>query len=219
MKKQTLVWFVILVCLVALSCNNSANKTDSSDSSTTLNRDRPADTSTNMPADTSNHRMDSTGVKNDTARGTSSNKPLNKKTTDFIVKATQGGMMEVQMGQLAQQNASNERVKNFGAMMVQDHSTANKDLEGLAGATNMSVPTALTKEAEHHMKDLASKKGKDFDKAYMKMMLDDHKKDIAEFKKAASSLPDEQFKNFAAKTLPTLQKHLDSAIAISKMKM
>ena len=59
------------------------------------------------------------------------------------------------------------------------------------------------------------KKGKDFDKAYVNMMVDDHKKDIAEFRKCADNCSDSTIKNFAATTLPVLEKHLDSIQAIA----
>ena len=50
----------------------------------------------------------------------------------FAVKAGSGGMMEVELGKLAQQNAQSQRVKNFGSMMIRDHSKANKELMTIA---------------------------------------------------------------------------------------
>ncbi len=62
------------------------------------------------------------------------------------------------------------------------------------------------------------KKGKAFDKAYVDMMLDDHKKDIAEFRKCADNCSDSTIKSFASTTLPVLEKHLDSIQAIAAIK-
>jgi putative membrane protein len=63
---------------------------------------------------------------------------------------------------------------------------------------------------------LKSKTGAAFDKAYMNMMVADHKKDIAEYKKASTGLSVPAYRDFAGKTLPTLQKHLDSAQVVNK---
>ncbi len=71
-------------------------------------------------------------------------------------------------------------------------------------------------EAQKSMDMLSKKSGKDFDMDYMNMMVKDHKKDIGEYQKASGSLSDATFKNFATTTLPVLQKHLDSAMAITK---
>ena len=62
------------------------------------------------------------------------------------------------------------------------------------------------------------KKGKDFDKDYVSMMVDDHKKDIAEFKKCSENCSDSTIKAFATNTLPVLEKHLDSIQAIANKK-
>ena len=105
-------------------------------------------------------------------------------------------------------------MKDFGAMMVQDHSAANDKLKSLAQAKNITLPGTIGNDAQKDIDDLNKKTGMDFDKAYMNMMLSDHKKDIKSFQKAAD-LKDMDVRNFAVETLPTLQKHLDSAMAIT----
>jgi putative membrane protein len=130
-------------------------------------------------------------------------------------EAAMGGNAEVEMGKLAQENASNPRVKNFGDMMVKDHSAANDDLKTVARKKNVTLPADIGKH-QQHKDDLSKKKGADFDKAYMKMMVDDHKEDIDAFEKAANSSTDPDVKNFASEKLPILRKHLDSAKAIQE---
>ena len=61
--------------------------------------------------------------------------------------------------------------------------------------------------------------GKAFDQHYVDMMVNDHKKDVAKFKQESTSAKDDQLRSWAAKTLPVLQKHLDSIQAIKKSKM
>jgi putative membrane protein len=138
-----------------------------------------------------------------------------KEDADFAVEAGNGGMEEVEMGKLAQSNAADQRVKDFGAMMVKDHSAAGDKLKALAQQKNIMLPAALGDKQQKMVADLQKKQGKDFDKAYMDMMLDDHKKDIKEFTKASTDCKDPDLKQFAAATLPTLQKHLDSVRSIT----
>lgn len=141
---------------------------------------------------------------------------VSRKTSDFATEAASGGMMEVQLGKLAQQKAQNPRVKNFGAMMVQDHTQANDELKTIATRENIALPDSMSNEKKEDVEKLNKKSGKDFDKAYMDMMVDDHKEDVNKFKNAAQNEPDSAMKAFAAKSVPVLQKHLDSAEAIKK---
>lgn len=135
-------------------------------------------------------------------------------SSEFAMKAAKGGIMEVELGKMAQQKASNSRVKNFGTMMVDDHSKANDELKQIASSKGIQIPSTLDDEAQKEMDELNKKSGAEFDKAYMKLMVDDHQKDVDEFKEASEKLQDTTLKGFAYRTLPVLQKHLDSAKAI-----
>lgn len=134
---------------------------------------------------------------------------------DFMAKAASGGMMEVELGKLAQQKAKNARVKKFGAMMVKDHTQANTELKALAANKNVSIPPAMNEEHQKHVSEMREKTGDAFDKAYMSMMVDDHQKDVSDFEGASNKAGDANLKAFAAKTLPVLRMHLDSAKAIN----
>ena len=135
------------------------------------------------------------------------------KDNDFVKDAASGGMMEVEPGKYAEENALNPRVKNFGEMMVRDHSKANDELRSIATNKSIALPHEQDKN-DRKMADLQKKTGKDFDKAYMNMMVDDHQKDIDEFKKQADNGNDPDLKAFASKCLPILQTHQDSAKSI-----
>jgi putative membrane protein len=143
-------------------------------------------------------------------------KAVQSDASDFAVNAANGGMMEVELGKIAEENASSDRVKAFGAMMVKDHSEANSTLKGIAGTLNIALPDSVSNDSRKEINDLKKKRGKDFDKAYVKMMVDDHRKDIDEFRKCADKCSDSAIRNFAYLTLPVLEKHLDSIEAISK---
>ncbi|MEO7766820.1 MAG: DUF4142 domain-containing protein [Ferruginibacter sp.] len=197
MKKLRFLSFIAAIC-IAQACNNG-NDTDS----VAAAKDSNDNKDTSMMADRTDTSMAKTSM------------PVDKDAADFAVEAANGGMMEVDLGNYAQQNAMSARVKNFGAMMVKDHSAANDVLKTLASSKNITLPMETGADAKKEMDDLMKKKGKDFDKAYMDMMLDDHKKDVKAFQKAANECKDADVKNFAAKTLPVLEVHLDSAKAIA----
>ncbi|HSC37010.1 MAG TPA: DUF4142 domain-containing protein, partial [Chitinophagaceae bacterium] len=126
-----------------------------------------------------------------------------KKDASFAVAAADGGMLEVQLGQLAQTNGSSAAIKSFGKEMVADHGKANQELAALAQTKGIVLPTSLSAKHQDTYNDLAAKKGVDFDKAYADLMVSDHKEDIDEFQKEADKGNDPDIKAWAGKTLPT----------------
>ncbi len=129
----------------------------------------------------------------------------------FVNDATLGGMLEVQMGQLAQRNALNQDVKEFGEMMVKDHQKADAELKSIANGKKLAVPASLGKEYQDRVDSMALKTSAAFDLKYMDIMVAAHKKDVADFEKATTELKDPDLKAFAVKTLPTLKMHLSKA--------
>lgn len=135
------------------------------------------------------------------------NRTLEAADQKFVTDAARGGLAEVGMGQMAQERGRNPQVKAFGERMVRDHGKANEDLKQVATAKGVALPTAMGPEHQQHADRLGKLSGIDFDRAYMKHMVDDHKKDMADFEKAAKSAKDADVKDFAARTLPTLKEH------------
>ena len=126
-------------------------------------------------------------------------------------------MMEVQLGQLAGQKASAQDVKDFGAMMVRDHSKGGDKLKAIATTKNLTLPDSLSPDMQKEMTDLQNKDGKDFDMAYISMMVDDHKKDIKEFENEAKNGSDADIRGFADSSLHMLNMHLNAAEKCHKM--
>jgi len=140
---------------------------------------------------------------------------LSSDDRSFVEKATIGGMTEVQAGKLAQQKASSPAVKDFGAKMVADHSKAGTELARIAAAKSVTAPGTLDKSHKSDVDKLSEKSGADFDKAFMKQMVSDHKSTVSLFEKEAKSGKDGDLKSFAGNTLPTLQEHLKMAQSVS----
>src|SRR5215468_4069630 len=133
----------------------------------------------------------------------------------FVKKAAQSGLAEVELGQLATQKASTEEVKKFGQRMVDDHTKANEELKQVAAQKNIDVPQQLDAKDKATKARLEKLSGEHFDKAYMKNMVNDHQKDVAEFERASKTVKDPAIKNFAQQTLPTLKDHLKEAEKIA----
>ena len=191
MKKLNLIVMIALSCWLFQACKSKDSK---------------------AAADSTNAAHDTTKISSadSTKKDTMAAMATGGDDAKFAVAAANGGMSEVALGQLAQQKATNSKVKDFGAMMVSDHSKANNELIALAKSKNITLPTTVGADEQKVKDDLSQKSGADFDKAYVSDMVDDHKKDIKEFEDAINILKDPDLKAFAVKTLPTLKKHLDA---------
>ena len=152
----------------------------------------------------------STSKKTSTSSGTAKS-GLSSADRKFFTDASQGGMMEVELGKIAADKGSNPDVKTFGQRMVDDHSKANDQLKDLASKKDVKLLGKLS-PAKQKMVDKFSKlSGAAFDSSYMSHMVTDHKQDVAEFKKEAKSGKDSDLKAWAQSTLPTLEDHLKMA--------
>lgn len=205
MKKLPLSIAGFILMAAISSCSNDSGTTNTS-------------TSDNTTVQKTDSTAANTTPDNNTS-STSNKTPLGKGDSVFVMKAAMGGMMEVEAGNIAQQNAQNDRVKNFAGMMVNDHGKANQELMSFASGRGLTIPTTLPKDMQSHLDAMKKMKGKAFDTHYMNMMVSDHKKTVADFEKQANSGADAELKSWVNKTLPALKTHLDSANAISKAKM
>jgi putative membrane protein len=133
----------------------------------------------------------------------------------FYKHAAEGGIAEVEDGHLAQDKGMSQQVKDFGAMMVKDHSAANEKLQALAASKNITLPTSpsVTQMASKAKLDVLS--GDTFDKSYVKGQISAHQQTVALFRKEISSGQDADAKAFATATLPTVRAHLKAITAIA----
>jgi len=134
----------------------------------------------------------------------------------FYKHAAEAGISEVDLGNLAEQKANNQEVKDFGAMMVKDHSAANEKLQSLAASKSISLPTSTSVGEMANKAKLEVLSGDTFDKSYIKSQIKAHHEAIALFQKESTSGQDPDAKAFAAATLPTLHHHLAKVDAAAK---
>ncbi|WP_325640238.1 DUF4142 domain-containing protein [Chitinophaga sp.] len=139
-----------------------------------------------------------------------------KADADFLVEAASGGMTAVQLGQLAQTNSLNREIKAFGDMMIKDHRKSREKLSTLATSKNMVLPDSISGHQQKIKERLGRKKGEAFDRAYISFVIDDHKKDIRAFRRAAENAADPEIRAFAMDQLPLLNWQLDTARNLQK---
>lgn len=193
MRKLTFSSLLTLALLMGYGCDSK----------------KSTDTNTEETTSASTGADSEAGAAADTMASTTAT-PTNQQANDFILKAASGGMMEVEVGKMAQEKGVDADVKAFGQKMVEDHGKANAELKALAASKNVTLPVAPIEEQQKHIEAMRAMKGVAFDKHYMGMMVNDHNKDIAEFEKASQN-EDADVKAFASKTLPVLKGHLDLA--------
>jgi putative membrane protein len=160
--------------------------------------------SKNPSATTTGQKSTEQGNNSENKNGSS----LVKSDQKFIEDAAQGGMTEVQLGQIAQEKGTSPDVKQFGSRMVADHSKANDELKSLAQQKGLSVPNALDRKHQAMVDHFQKLSGPAFDRAYVHNMVKDHQEDAAEFQKVSTSAQDPDVKAFASKTLNVIQSHL-----------
>lgn len=133
----------------------------------------------------------------------------------FYKNAAEAGISEVDLGNLAQSKGNSQGVKDFGAMMVKDHSAANDKLKSLAATKDITLPGSASVGAMATKAKLDVLSGETFDKSYIKSQLKAHRGAVALFKKESSMGQDADAKAFAAATLPTLRGHLKQITSLA----
>ncbi len=135
---------------------------------------------------------------------------------EFMDMAAQTDMLEAHLGQMAQDQASRQDVKDYGQMLVTDHTANYKDLAALATKAGGDIPKAIDAKGNKTIDQLEKLKGAAFDHRFVMEMIEGHTKAIAEFKREAEHGENADVKAFANTTLPKLQEHLDKAKDLSK---
>ena len=206
--KKTLLISLLMLGLLAVGCSKS-NKAASSD-----NTSQPAASSDNSNA-ASNPSSSSTSSSATSSASEAANSNPDQK---FLEEAAKGNRAEVELGRLVVSKAEDKDVKKFAQMMVDDHTKALNDLQKVAQSKNMTLPDGIPDDAKELESKLSGESGKQLDKDYMDNMVQDHQKDVQAFQDASQNVQDKDLKQWATKTLPTLQKHLKKAQQIdSKM--
>jgi putative membrane protein len=190
---RSLVLVLLLLGFLAVGCSSNTNKAATPDNSR-----EPA-----AAGDNANNANNSSSA---SSSSTSSNPDR-----QFINDAAKGNRAEIELGKLVESKAKDPGVKQFAKMMQTDHAKALSQLEQIAQSRNLTLADGIPEDAQDLETKLSSESGKDMEKDYMDGMVKDHQKDVKDFKDATQSLQDNDVKQWAEKTLPTLQRHLQRA--------
>lgn len=128
----------------------------------------------------------------------------------FLTDAVRGDLAEVKLGELAQERGQSEGVREFGEMLVEDHSKALKETAELAKDLDVIPPAQPTPEQTQKHDALARLSGAEFDRQFAAEMVKGHEEAIAKYEKQAQS-GDSKVAKHAADLLPTLEQHLAMA--------
>ena len=131
----------------------------------------------------------------------------------FVREAIQGNYSEVTLGRLIQNRSSNPQVRKFGAILVRDHSHGLAEAQAIAARLRLRIAATLTPQARRELVLLRHLNGRAFDREVRRYMVDDHQKDIAEFRAQVRS-GDPATSGYAAATVPVMQRHLAMARSI-----
>jgi putative membrane protein len=134
----------------------------------------------------------------------------------FVSKAMQGGLAEVQLGQLTLQKSNNPQVKEFAQRMINDHTKLNEQMKPVAQQVGVTPPDQISKGDRKTIAKLQTLSGSAYDQAYIKDMVKDHKQDLNDFQMEASSGQDQTVKDAANQGSKVITQHLQMAQQLAK---
>lgn len=184
MKKLSYVFIVALAAFAIQGCNSAPKDAKES-------------------ADSVNKAKDTSAMSADTMKAVTSD-------AKFATSAAAGGIAEIELSKLAQQKTSDAQIKKFAEMMVKDHSKAGDSLMEIAKKENITLPAAMDADHQKKYDDMSKLTGTDFDKAYVNLMVDEHKGALQLMQDEAKNGKDPALAAFAGKTAAVVQMHLDA---------
>lgn len=135
------------------------------------------------------------------------NAQISDRDRKFVKETIEGGLYEIKLSDLALRKGSSPEVKLLAKTMVDDHTKAANELRDLASKKGIAISNTLSDKAMSYFEKISKKEGKDFDKAYTKCMMMDHKHDICKFKRQVKKGSDADLKTWASNTIPILKRH------------
>jgi putative membrane protein len=136
----------------------------------------------------------------------------------FLHEAAEGGMAEIQFGQLAAQKGGSDAVKQFGQKMVDDHTKLNDQLKPIAASMGVAEPKHLSKADQAEYNKLNGLSGDAFDNEYITNMVKDHRKDLHEFRSEQSVTTNPDLKMAVAQAEQVISQHLSMIESIAQQK-
>jgi putative membrane protein len=141
--------------------------------------------------------------------------PVDQSVADFIKEMTQARMLDLEGGKIAAQRCTSKNLKQYGSLMEDDQGKMLDELRKLAALKKVSLDKSLSPARSEQLQNLMNLHGKSFDKKFVKMMTNDHKRDARIFREA-TRYQDADIQVFATKYLPVIESHLEKITTIKK---
>ena len=199
-KMKRIIYTVATLCSLGLmtACNNNSNHAN--DDSKTVDSTAGA------------FHKDSV----EKAQMVNDDKKMDSDESKFFTETASGGMMEVDIAKIAEGKAQSAAVKTMAGHMLKDHTKMNEELKALAAKKQITISSSMSDGDKETLEKIAKKNGPDFDKEYVEQMVKIHKNDIDKFETVARDSKDNEAKEWAQKSLPTLRHHLEMAENLKK---
>jgi putative membrane protein len=138
-------------------------------------------------------------------------------TADFVKEAAISDMLEIESSKVAQQKG-NDNEKKFAEQMITDHTKTSSELKSLvsSGDVKAEIPASLDSSSQSKLDKLKNAKPEDFAGQYDPMQVSAHKDAVSLFERYAKGGDNAKLKDWAGKTLPALQHHLEMAQDMDK---
>ena len=154
------------------------------------------------------------GMKSLTSQDTKSTSDQDSRSMsdrDFVRQAVGDDMMNVRLGHMAWKQASNEEVRNFGRHMANSHDQAEKDLVTIADRNKIDYPRDMDREESNTVEHLSTLKGAEFDRAFMRHVIDDHQKSLDMYQRTAKDSRNSELRDYAQQQTGIIREHLETA--------
>src|SRR5262245_60305003 len=158
--------------------------------------------------------MDTSSAQSSADRSAAADRSLsasNATDRDFAVIAAQAGMAEVELANLAQTQGSDDRIRSYGKKLVEDHARLNNELKDIAAKQALNLPADVNSDQRKTIDTLSRRSGPQFDGEFWRAAVQDHRKAIEEFRKEAAKGDNQALKDFASRSIPSLEEHLHMA--------
>jgi putative membrane protein len=136
------------------------------------------------------------------------NSAIDNDISEFLTKAADARMMDIEQGKLASARGTTPEIKQYGERMIKDQTKLLHEIRVLAASKNIALPATLSEDKADGLEDLREKEADAFDKKFIRMMTIDHKRDVREFEDA-TEFKDRDVQKFATTYLPLIEAHLE----------
>lgn len=144
--------------------------------------------------------------------GQTNNNNVDNADADFLSFAVYSGAKEIEASKVAQSKGQAKEIKDLAAMMITDHTAMGDKVKALASSKNVAFRDTLSAEDSDMIRN-TKKTGKEYDREYASMMVNDHEEAVKRFENAANNAKDADVKALATEALPKLKHHLEMSKA------